>query len=100
MDVEIADVGGIGRVSVEVDLPAEGSYPRLRRPSLLHSSLDNLRVLCVHEVVHTVIRSAQLPFTSSRATYILISPNGLVDIARGELVQLLVMSKDDDGDVD
>ena len=30
----------------------------------------------------------------------MIAANRLVDVARGELVQLLVVAKDDDGDVD
>lgn len=36
----------------------------------------------------------------SHATYILISSNRLVDVARGEFVQLLVVTEDDDGHVD
>lgn len=36
----------------------------------------------------------------SDATYILISSNRLVYVARGEFVQLLVMTEDDDSHVD
>lgn len=32
--------------------------------------------------------------------YILVPANGLVDVARGKLVQLLVVAEDDDGNVD
>ena len=35
-----------------------------------------------------------------KETYILMSLDELLDVARGELVQLLVRAKDDDGDVD
>lgn len=33
-------------------------------------------------------------------THILVSPDRLVDVTGGELVQLLVVAKDDDGDID
>jgi hypothetical protein len=35
-----------------------------------------------------------------KSPHILISADGLIDIARGELVQLLVVAEDDDGDID
>jgi hypothetical protein len=33
-------------------------------------------------------------------TYIVVSAQGLIDVARRELVQFLVVAEDDDGDVD
>lgn len=40
------------------------------------------------------------PFVLMSATIILISTNGLVDVAGRKLVELLVVTKDDDGDID
>jgi len=34
------------------------------------------------------------------AAYVLVAADGLVDVARRELVELLVVAEDDDGDVD
>jgi hypothetical protein len=32
--------------------------------------------------------------------HILVSADGFVDVSRGELVQLLIVTEDDDGDID
>lgn len=59
-------------------------------------------VLCVHELLHTFARQHRKPITykQRRDTHILKSTNGLVDIARREIIQLFIMAKNDDGNID
>ena len=72
-------------------------------------------VLLAHEVLRALVfvssailrdLSAQNSFSAALSirdrwgAYILIAANGLVDVARGKLVQLLVVAEDDDCDVD
>jgi hypothetical protein len=73
-----------------------------------------IAVLFAHEVLRTLVLvcaailrdlSVSCSFSATlnpgiRDAYILIAANGVVDVARGKLVQLLVVAKDDDGDVD
>lgn len=51
-----------------------------------------VHVLLAHEVLGSLVLVG--------AAIVLIAANGLVDVARRELVQLLVMAEDDDGDID
>jgi hypothetical protein len=69
-------------------------------------------VLLAHKVLGALVLvraailrdlSARSSFSAAlldgRSAYILVPANGLVDVARRKLVQLLVVAKDDDGDV-
>jgi hypothetical protein len=69
-------------------------------------------VLLAHKVLRALVLvgaailrdlSARSPFSAALVhgghAYILVPANGLVDVARRKLVQLLVVAEDDDGDV-
>lgn len=69
---------------------------RVRALLLSGRVVVTLLVLIALGLAHEVFRA--LVFV--RATIILVSPDRLVDVTGGELVQLLVVAKDDDGDID
>lgn len=57
--------------------------------------------LCARALRHT-IQTQYSCFSEGfkgPCTYVLVSPDGLVDIAGGELVKLLVVSEDDDSNI-
>jgi hypothetical protein len=62
-----------------------------------HHHVDVFVVIVVHVLLPHEILGA---FVLVRSAIILIATDGLVDVARGELVQLLVVAEDDDGNID
>jgi hypothetical protein len=71
-------------------------------PSFLPIKSSGPLCSCAPPYCVTCQREARLAQLSihGREAYILVPANGLVDVARRELVQLLVVAKDDDGHVD
>lgn len=62
--------------------------------------LATISILILIVTTSSLVRKVLRPFVFMGAAIILESPNDLVDIRRGVLVQLLVMAKDDHGDID
>ena len=72
-------------------------HPRCHHPS----SPQSLQGLCVREARHTMSSALAGPTGSEHsATHVLISSDCLIDVARGELIQLLVVPKDNNSHVD